>query len=140
MRICIVRTGGRLSARADACTIEPRLDVAAFPESPTGALSLALGFVISTLRVLGPIQRKTVAHKPFRKIRATDRTGRNRAAIPVEAERDTVDRTPRNESVEVIGRLRTATILQTVLTATLLSAFRSIHTPKADPRSPNFQR
>jgi hypothetical protein len=65
MGICIVRTGGWVSAGADVCTIEPRLDIAALPESLARALSLALSFVISALRVLGPIQRKTVTHKPF---------------------------------------------------------------------------
>lgn len=49
MGICIVRTGGRLSAGADACTIEPRLDVAALPQSLAGTLSIALTFVISAL-------------------------------------------------------------------------------------------
>lgn len=63
------------------------------------------------LRVLGPIQRKTVAHKPFPKIPAGDRTGRDRAAIRVEAERDTVDGTPGNVDIEVIGRLRATAVL-----------------------------
>src|SRR5689334_699197 len=48
-----------------------------------------VGFVISAVRVLRPIQRQTASHKPFPKIPARNRTGRDRAAIPVEAERDT---------------------------------------------------
>src|SRR5882724_4031871 len=79
MCVCIVRTGGRLSARADAGAIEPRLDVAALPDSSAGAFGVALSVIISALRVLGPIQCKAVAHKPFTKIGAADRTGRNRA-------------------------------------------------------------
>ena len=91
MCVCIVRTGGRLSARADAGAIEPRLDVAALPDTSAGAFSVALSAIISALRVLGPIQCKAVAHKPFTKIGAADRTGRNRAAIWVETERHAID-------------------------------------------------
>lgn len=112
MGICIVRTGGGVSTSADACTIEPRLDVAALPEPLPGSLSFALSFVIFALRVSGPIQRETVAHKPFPEITACDRTGRDRAAIPVKAERDTVDGAPGNLRVEVVRSLRTTAVRQ----------------------------
>lgn len=111
MGICIVRTGGRLSTFADACTIDPRLDVAALPESSARALSLALSFVIPALRVLGQIQRKAVAYKPFSEIPACDRAGRDRSAIRVEADWNTIDGTAGNEGVKVVRGLRTATIL-----------------------------
>lgn len=111
MGICIVRTGGRLSTCADACTIKPRLDVAALPESLAGALSLTLSFVISALRVLRPIQCETVADKPFSEIPTCDRAGRDRAAIRVEADWNTIDGTAGNEGVKVVRGLRTATIL-----------------------------
>ena len=90
---------------------EPRLDVAALPESLAGALSLTLSFVISALRVLRPIQRKTVADKPFSEIPACDRAGRDRAAKRVEADWNTIDGTAGNEGVKVVRGLRTATIL-----------------------------
>ena len=111
MVICIVRTGGQPSACADACTIEPGLDVAALPESLAGALGLALSFVIPALRALRPIQRKAIAYKPFAEVRTTDRAGRDRAAIRVEANWDTIDGTAGNEGVEVVCGLRTTPIL-----------------------------
>ena len=52
-----VRTVGGLSACADAGLIEPRLDVAALPDSAAGVLGVALSAIISDLGVLGPIQR-----------------------------------------------------------------------------------
>src|SRR3569833_3850781 len=107
MGICIVRTGGRLSTGADTCTIKPRFHVAALPESLPGELSLALSFVISALRVLGPIQRKAVAYKPLTEIRPLDRAARTRGAITVEADWNTVDGTARNEAIKVIRGLRT---------------------------------
>jgi hypothetical protein len=109
--VCIVRTGGRLSTRADTCTIKPRFDVAALPESLPGELSLALSFVISAPRVLRPIQRKAVAYKPFTEISTCDRAGRDGAAIPVEADWNTINGTARNEAIKVIRGLRTARIL-----------------------------
>ena len=87
MRVGVVRTGRRLSVRTDAGAIEPRLDVAAFPDSLAGAFGVALSAAISTLRVLRPIQREALAHKPIAKIDATDRTARDGAAILVEVER-----------------------------------------------------
>lgn len=140
MGICIVRTGGRLSTCADACTIEPRLDVAALPESLARALSLALSFVISALRVLRPIQRKTVAHKPLPKIRTTDRAGRDRAVILIEADWNTIDGTVGNEGVKVVRGLRPATILQAVVATAQLTALRCIDSPKPDARSMHLQR
>lgn len=105
MGICVVRTGGRLPARADAGTIEPRLDVAALPDTSTGTLGIALSPAISAFRVLKPVQSKAITDEPFAEIGAVDRTSRNGAAISVEAERDAVDGAPRNVSVEVICRL-----------------------------------
>src|SRR6516225_7621778 len=106
MRVGTIRTGGRPSVRADAGTIEPRLHVTSFPDSSAGALGIALSFAISALRVLRPVQRKALAHKPFAEIGAADRTGRNRAAISVETEGRAVNRTPGNEMHQ--GRLRPA--------------------------------
>ncbi len=140
MGICIVRTGGRLSTCADACTIEPWLDVAALPKSLAGALSLALSFAISALRVLRPIQRKAVAYKPFTEINTSDRAGRNRAAVRVEADWNTIDGTAGNEGVKVVRGLRTTPILQAVFAAAQLAALRCIDAPKPDAHSMHFQR
>lgn len=140
MGICIVRTGGRLSTCADACSIEPRLHVAALPDTLAGALSLALSFTIPALRVLGPIQRKPVAHKPFPEIPSRDRAGRNRAAIRVEADWNTIDGTAGNEGVKVVRGLRTATILQAVFAAAQLAALRCINAPKPDAHAMHVQR
>ena len=117
MSTCVVRTGGRLSVRADAGTIEPRLDVAALPDTSTGMLGIALSPGVSASRVLKPIQSKAIAHKPFAEIGAVDRTSCNGAAISVEAERDTVDRAPRNVGTEVVCRLGATAIVRAVLAA-----------------------
>jgi hypothetical protein len=102
MRVGIIRTVGGLSVCTNASAIEPWFDVAAFPYSPASAFGIALDAVVLAFRVLRPIQRKAVAHKPFAKIVAADRTGRNGTAIRVEAERRAVDRTPGNECVKVV--------------------------------------
>src|SRR5687767_10350609 len=102
MGICVVRTGGGLSACTAAGAIEPRLDVAALPDAAAGALGVALSAIISAFGVLGPIQRQALAHKPFAEIGATNRTARNRSAIRVEANEQAVNRTPGNECVEVV--------------------------------------
>jgi hypothetical protein len=47
----------------------------------TGALGIMLSAAISPFRVLRPVQRKAVKHKPFAESRATDRTCRDRATI-----------------------------------------------------------
>ena len=63
MGICVVRTVGGLSACADAGSIEPRLDVAALPDSAAGVFGIALSAIISAFGVLGPIQRQALAHR-----------------------------------------------------------------------------
>ena len=115
MSTCVVRTGGRISVRADAGTIEPRFDIAALPDTSTGALGIALSPGVSASRVLSPLQSKPIAHEPFAEIDALDRTSRNGAAISVEAERDTIDGAPRNVSVEVVCRQGATAILRAVL-------------------------
>jgi hypothetical protein len=87
MSVGVIRTCGWLSVHSDTGAVEPRLDVAAFPDSQACAFGFALSAVISALRVLGPIQRQALAHKPFAEIGAADRAGRNRPAIGVEAQR-----------------------------------------------------
>ena len=105
MRVGVIRTSRRLSIRTDASAIEPRPDVAALPDSLTRAFGGALSCVILAFRVLRPIQRKAVAHKPFPEIGAIDRTSRDRLAIWVEAQRRAVNRSPGNECVKVVCRL-----------------------------------
>jgi hypothetical protein len=107
----VVRTVGGLSARADAGAIEPRSDIAALPDTSSGALGIALSPGVSAFRVLKPIQSKPIVHEPFAKIGAVDRTSRNGAAKWVEAERDTVDGAPGNVSVEIVRCLRTTAVL-----------------------------
>jgi hypothetical protein len=111
----VVRIVGGLSARADAGAIEPRFDIAALPDTSTGALGVALSPVVSAFRILKPVQSKAITYEPFAEIGAVDRTSRNGAAIWVEAERDTVDGAPRNVSAEVVCRLGATAILRAVL-------------------------
>jgi hypothetical protein len=132
MRVGVIRTGPRLSARSNAGAIEPWFDVTALPDSPTGALGVTLSRIISAFRVLRPVQRQALAHKPFAEIGAADRTSRDRAAIWVEVEGGAVDRTPGNECVKVVCGLRATTILQTVIAAAELTAFRRVDTPEPD--------
>jgi hypothetical protein len=70
MRVGVVRTVGGLSACADAGSIEPRLDVAALPDSAAGVFGVALSAIISAFGVLEPIQRQALAHEPFAEIGA----------------------------------------------------------------------
>jgi hypothetical protein len=140
MRVGVIRTGRRLSVRTDAGAIEPRLDVASFPDSPAGAFGVALNAVISAFRVLRPIQRKAVANEPFAEVGATDRTGCDRAAIWVEVERQAINRTTSDEGIEVVCSLRAAAILQTVLAAGQLAALRRVDAPEPDAHSMNLQR
>ena len=140
MRVRIIRTVGGLPARTNAGAIEPWFDVAAFPYSPAGAFSIALGVIVSAFRVLRPIQRKPLANKPFAEIGAADRAGRNRPAVRVEVKGRAVDRTPSNECIKVVCRLRAAAILQAILAAAELSAFRRVDTPEPDAYAMNFQR
>ena len=70
MGVCVVRTVGGFSACADAGSIEPRLDVAALPDSAAGVFGVALSAIISAFGVLGPIQRQALAYKPFAEIGA----------------------------------------------------------------------
>jgi len=140
MRVCIIRAVGRLSVRADAGAIEPRLDITALPDSSPLTLGVLLVRAISAFRVLRPIQRKAAPHQPLAEVVTSDRTVRDRAAILVEAERHTIDRAASNKSIKVVRGLCTATILQTVFATAELTALRRIDTPKPDPRSMYFQR
>jgi hypothetical protein len=140
MRVGVIRTGGRPSIRADATAIEPRLDVASFPDSPARTFGVALSAVISAFRVLRPIQRKAIANQPFAEIGAANRTGRDRPSIWVEAQRQAINRTTIDEGVEVVCSLRAAAILQTVLAAAQLAALRRVDAPEPDAHSMNFQR
>jgi hypothetical protein len=139
MRVGIIRTVGGLPVCTNASAIEPWFDVAAFPYSPASAFGIALDAVVLAFRVLRPIQRKAAAHKPFAKIVAADRTGRNGTAIRVEAERRAVDRTPGNECVKVVCCLSTTAILQTVLAAAQLGTFGRVNAPEPDADAMNFQ-
>jgi hypothetical protein len=50
MRVGVIRTGGRLSVRAYAGAIEPRLDRAAVPDSPAGTFGVAPSATRAELR------------------------------------------------------------------------------------------
>jgi len=102
MRVGVIRTVGRLFVHAYAGAIEPRLDIAVLPDSPAGTFGVALSTIISTVRVLAPIQRQALAHKPFAEIGAVDRPGRDRPAIGVEAEGRAISRTTGTECVKVV--------------------------------------
>ena len=112
MGVGVVRAVGRSAAHSDARPIQPWFDVAALPDSLTQALGVALGLTVLAFGVLRPIQREAVAHEPFAKICATDRTGRDRPAIGVEVQRKTADRAPGDEGVEVVCGHRAAAVLE----------------------------
>jgi len=80
------------------------------------------------------------ADEPFAQIRGSDHTGRNGPPIAIQIDRRAVHRPPRNKGVERIRRRSTAAIRQAVLTATELSALRSIHAPQANASAVDFDR
>lgn len=64
MRVGITETGLRLSVRSDASAIQPRLHVAALPDSPAAALSVALSAIVSPLRHLRLSQIARIEFRP----------------------------------------------------------------------------
>jgi hypothetical protein len=112
----------RLSACADICTIEPRLDVAALPDSLAGALSLALSFVMPALRVLGQSNARPfcTSHSP-RSLAATEQV----ATVRPYGSRLT--------GTQLMGR-------RSMKAAAQLAAFRCIDAPTPDAHAMHFRR
>jgi hypothetical protein len=100
--------------------------------------SVALRLPVLALRVHRPIQREPVAHRPFRKVNAINRTYRNRAPVLIQAHGRATDRPSRNEGVKLIRCLCAALVLQALIVATKLAAFRSVDSPQANPRPVNL--
>ena len=128
-----------MAAEPYARPIQPWLDITAFPDSMARALGISLSLAVFAFGVLRPIQCEAVAHEPFAKICAANRTGRYRAAIWVEAQWKAIDREPVDKGVKVICRLRAAAVLGAILTTAYLAALRCIDPPEADPRPMNFE-
>src|SRR5258708_27624126 len=140
MCVCIIRTGGRSTTRPDAAAKQPRLQMAARPHPATGTMGLALGGGVLAFRILRPIQRETFAQKPFSDIGTADGTGCYSPPILIFGDRRTIDRPPRDESVEIVGCLRATLIQVAVCIAAELAALRCIAAPEPDARPMNFQR
>jgi hypothetical protein len=125
---------------ADAGTMAPGLNIASLPNATASTLGIALCPVVSAPGVLRPVQCEPVAHEPFSEIGAADRTGRNGTPVLIQVEWNAVDRTPIDVAVEIIRRLRAATIQRATVAAAKLIAFRSINAPQPNTRPVNFQR
>src|SRR5262249_20114649 len=81
MCVRIIRAVGRGAARPDANAEQAWLRVAACPHAAARTIGITLTSGIPPFRILRPIQRETIANKPFPEIDAADRTGRNRTPI-----------------------------------------------------------
>jgi hypothetical protein len=139
MRGRIVRAVCGISVGANTGPVEPRFNVAAFPNAAAGMLRASLSCIISPLGKLRPVERKAAADKPFAEIGAAGRTRRDRSSVLIQVHRHAVDRTLGNEGVKIIRGLSAATILQTVVAAAQLGALRCVDPPKPDPRAVNLQ-
>src|SRR6185437_12285101 len=53
-----------------------------------------------------PVERKAAANKPFAKIGAAGRTGRDRSSVLIQVHGQAVDGTPCDEGIEIIRGLR----------------------------------
>jgi hypothetical protein len=92
-------------------------------------IGIALGLIVLALRVLRPIQRETVARKPFAEIGAANRTRRDRSPVLIQRDRDATHRASRKEGVEIVRGLGAAAILQAVLASAELTALRCVNAP-----------
>src|SRR5258707_10463847 len=71
---------------------------------------------VLAFRILRPIQRETIVHKPFSDIGTGDGTGCYSPPILICGDWRTIDRQPRDEGIEIIRCLR-ATALQVAVRA-----------------------
>ena len=117
MCVCIIRTAGRSATRLDAAAKQPRLHIAARPHPATRTIGVALGGGIPSFRILRPIKRETIAHKPFSYIGTADGTGCYSPPILIFGDWRTIDRPPRDEGIEIIRCLRATTIQVAVRTS-----------------------
>src|SRR5262252_3750884 len=140
MRGRVVRAVCGISARANAGSIEPGFNVAAFPDASAVMLCASLRGIIPPLGKLRPVERKAAADKPFAEIGAAGRTGGDRSSVLVQVDGHAVDRTPCDEGIQIIRGFGAATILQTVVAAAQLSALWCVDSPQADSRAVNLQR
>ena len=140
MRGRVVRAVCGISARANTGSIEPGFNIAAFPDAAAGVLCAPLSGIISPLGKLRPVERKAAADKPFAEIGATGRTGGDRSSVLIQVHGHAANRTPCNESMQIIRGFGAAPIPQTVVAAAQLSALRCVDSPQADSRAVNLQR
>src|SRR5438105_4711969 len=110
-RMCvrIIRTVGRSAARPDAHAEQPWLHVAACPHAAARTIGIALHSRIPSFRILRPIQR-AIANEPFAEVSAADRAGRYAPPVLILGYGCTLDRSPCDEGVEIIGCIRATTI------------------------------
>jgi hypothetical protein len=86
MGVRVVGTISRPSAGSNADTVQPRLDVAAFPYSAAGLLSFELNCSVFAVRIIGPVQGEAVPNKPFPEISAANLAGRYRPSVAIQAD------------------------------------------------------
>jgi hypothetical protein len=140
VRVRVVRAIRWASVRPDAGSIKPRLEVAPRPHAPPGMIGIALGTVVLPSRISRPIQRETVARKPFAEIDTTDGARRHRSPVLIQRDGGATHRPSGNESIEIVRRLGAAAILQAVLASAELTAFGRVDAPKKNARAMDFER
>ena len=139
MRGRVVRAVCGISARANAGSIEPGFNVAAFPDASAVMLCASLRGIIPPLGKLRPVERKAAADKPFAEIGATGRTGGDRSSVLIQVHGHAANRTLCDEGIQIIRGFGAAPILQTVVAAAQLGALRCVDPPKPNPRAVNLQ-
>ena len=140
MRVCIVGAIARLTALTDTSSIQPRLNIATFPHPSSGMVSLPLRPVIFAFRVLRPIQRETVTDEPISEVGTINRTRRNGPTILIQIYRRAINCSLCNESIKIVRRLCSASILKAIVSPAKLAAFRSINPRETNTRSVQFER
>ena len=139
MRIRVIRASRSLAAIADAHSIQPRLDVAAFPDAVAGLLRLPLRSAVLSFGILRPVQRQPLFHQPVSEINSSDTARRYRPAISVQTDWIAAYWLLRDEGIQRVGRFGAAAIPLAVLASTKLIAFRRIDPPQPDPGAVNFE-
>src|ERR1700739_4494463 len=139
MNIRVIRASGRSSAGTNTDPVYPRLHVAALPNPAPSPLSIALSCTVPSVRVFRPIQGETLPHKPLTKIGITDRARSHRASIAIEADRIAVHRSARDEGVQFVRGLRTASVRLAIFAPAELGGLGRIDAPEANTVAVDFQ-
>jgi len=102
-------------------------------------LGLTLDPIEFSLRILRPVNCETVAYKPLGEISSINRTRCDRTPILIQRGWDAGYRPSREEGVEIVRGLRSATIWQAIFSPAKLAAFWSVDAPQPYSCPVDFQ-